>query len=56
MDLDLQPFDLPLALQNTVMLVREQALRHGLQLGLHVGERVGEVVGDERKIKQPCRS
>ena len=52
MELDLAAFDLPLALDNALTLVRERAMRHGIRLELAVGAGVGELVGDERKIKQ----
>jgi len=52
MELELARFDLPLALENALILVRERATRHGIALGLKVDERLGEFVGDERKIKQ----
>ncbi len=52
MELAPAPFDLPLALENALTLVRERASRHGIALGLEVDPRVGEIVGDERKIKQ----
>ena len=52
MELDLAPFNLPLALDNALTLVRERAMRHGIRLELAVGADVGDLVGDERKIKQ----
>ena len=52
MELDLTTFNLPLALDNALTLVRERAMRHGIRLELAVGAGVGELVGDERKIKQ----
>jgi len=52
MELDLAAFNLPLALDNALTLVRERATRHGIRLELAVGAGVGELVGDERKIKQ----
>ncbi|HEX7786986.1 MAG TPA: ATP-binding protein [Methylomirabilota bacterium] len=52
MDLELQRFDLPQALQDTLVLVRERAVRHGIELHLEVDGRLGSLVGDERKIKQ----
>jgi signal transduction histidine kinase len=52
LELELSRFDVPLALGNALILVRERATRHGLALDLKVEERLGEVVGDERKIKQ----
>jgi signal transduction histidine kinase/HAMP domain-containing protein len=52
MELELTRFDLPLALENAVTLVRERATRHGLTLEPAVDERLGDFVGDERKLKQ----
>jgi len=52
MDLELAQFDLPLAVENTITLVRERASRHGISLHREVDKRLGEFVGDERKIKQ----
>jgi signal transduction histidine kinase len=52
MDLELERFDLPQALQDTLVLVRERAIRHGIELDLHVDRRLGAVVADERKLKQ----
>ena len=52
MELEMASFDMPLALQNAMTLVRERADRHGIALGLTVDERLGTFVGDERKLKQ----
>ena len=52
MELELAKFDLPLAVENAVTLVRERATRHGISLNRAVDERIGDLVGDERKIKQ----
>jgi signal transduction histidine kinase len=52
MELDLASFDLPIALDNALTLVRERASRHGIALGLTVDPGVGEIVADERKVKQ----
>ncbi|HUG36138.1 MAG TPA: ATP-binding protein, partial [Candidatus Limnocylindrales bacterium] len=52
MDLELAPFDLPGALENTLTLVRERATRQAIGVTLAVEEGVGEIVGDERKVKQ----
>jgi signal transduction histidine kinase len=52
MELVLTPFDLPLALENAVTLVRERASRNGIALEMAVDERLGEFIGDERKIRQ----
>jgi signal transduction histidine kinase len=52
MELELTDFDLPMAIDNALTLVRERASRRGVALGLTVGERVGAIRGDERKLKQ----
>jgi signal transduction histidine kinase len=52
MELELAKFDLPLALENALILIRERATRHGVKLRHKVDERLGEFTGDERKIKQ----
>jgi len=52
MELELATFDLPLAIDNARVFVRERAVRHGIHLDVKVDERLGDFVGDERKIKQ----
>jgi|RhiMethySRZTD1v2_1073278.scaffolds.fasta_scaffold04358_2 signal transduction histidine kinase len=52
MELETADFNLPQAIDNTLILVRERALRRGIALERTVDERLGEVKGDERKIKQ----
>jgi GAF domain-containing protein len=52
MELELTDFDLPMAIDNALTLVRERASRRGVTLTSTVGERVGAIRGDERKIKQ----
>jgi signal transduction histidine kinase len=52
MELEVSPFDLPLAIENARTFVRERALKHGIKLDVDVDDRLGEYVGDERKIKQ----
>jgi signal transduction histidine kinase len=52
MELDLAPFDLSVALESAVTLVKERAGRHGLSLDLTVDPELGTLVGDERKFKQ----
>jgi signal transduction histidine kinase len=52
MELQPAPFDLHLALDNALTLVRERAQRHAIALELHAGEALGEIVADERKLKQ----
>jgi signal transduction histidine kinase len=52
MELELARFDLPQALQDTLVLVRERAVRHGIDLHLDTDARLGALVADERKVKQ----
>ncbi len=52
MELELTKFDLPMAIDNALTLIRERASRHGVKLHQSVDERLGEFTGDERKIKQ----
>ena len=52
MDLDLSQFSLPMAIDNAMVLVRERALRHQLQLRADIAPDVTDVVADERKFKQ----
>ncbi len=52
MELRLEPFNFPLALENAMTLVRERAKRHGISLSLTVDDRLGEFVADERKVRQ----
>jgi signal transduction histidine kinase len=52
MELELAKFDLPLAVENAITLVRERATRHGVSLNREVDKRLGDFIGDERKIKQ----
>lgn len=52
MELELSRFNLPLALNNALALVKERAERHGIALALDVDRRLNSFVGDERKFKQ----
>jgi signal transduction histidine kinase len=52
MELDLGTFNVRMALENALTLVRERAMRHGLALALTVDETLEDVVADERKFKQ----
>jgi signal transduction histidine kinase len=52
MELEAADFNLPQAIDNTLILVRERAVRRGIALERTVDEHLGEVKGDERKIKQ----
>jgi signal transduction histidine kinase len=52
MELELTDFDLPTALDNALMLVRERAQRRSLTLDKDLDAGVGQIQGDERKIRQ----
>jgi signal transduction histidine kinase len=52
MELELTDFDLPTALDNALMLVRERAQRRSLTLDTVVDAGVGQIQADERKIRQ----
>ncbi len=52
MELEAADFDLPGAIDNALILVRERASRRGITLGHSVDERLGPIRGDERKVKQ----
>jgi signal transduction histidine kinase len=52
MELEIATFNLPMALENALTLIRERATRRGLTLGLTVNEAIEDVVADERKLKQ----
>jgi two-component system, NtrC family, sensor kinase len=51
-ELELADFQLPQAIENALVLVRERALRRGITLEQSIDPRLGEIQGDERKIKQ----
>jgi signal transduction histidine kinase/putative methionine-R-sulfoxide reductase with GAF domain len=52
MELERTDFDLPQAIDNAVILVRERAARRGIALHQMVDEQLGQITGDERKVKQ----
>jgi signal transduction histidine kinase len=52
MELELTDFDLPTALDNAIILVRERAARHRISLHKSVDERLGQIQADERKVRQ----
>ena len=52
MELNLSEYNLPAAIDNAMTLIRERALRHGLQLSAEIDAAVGDLRGDERKVKQ----
>jgi signal transduction histidine kinase len=52
--LELEPtsFDLPTAIDNTLILVRERAQRRDIRLTRQIDDAVGAIDADERKVKQ----
>jgi signal transduction histidine kinase len=52
MELELSDFDLPTAIENALMLVRERAGRRSIALHLSMDERLGQMRADERKVRQ----
>jgi signal transduction histidine kinase len=52
MELERADFDLPGAIENALVLVRERAIRRGIGLGSKIDKRLGMISGDERKVKQ----
>jgi signal transduction histidine kinase len=52
MELEAAEFDLPSAIENALILVRERAGRRGITLRRNVDERLGVIRADERKVKQ----
>jgi signal transduction histidine kinase len=52
MELEPADFDLPSAIENALVLVRERAIRRGIRLGSTIDQRLGMISGDERKVKQ----
>ena len=52
MELEPVDFDLPQAIDNALILVRERAMRRGIALERSIDPRLGQIKGDERKVKQ----
>ena len=52
MELEVTDFDLPAAIDNALILVRERASRRGIALRRTIDDEMGTVRGDERKVKQ----
>jgi signal transduction histidine kinase len=52
MELDPSEFDLPAALDDALLLVRERASRRGIALERVMDERLGIIRADQRKVKQ----
>jgi len=52
MELEPTDFDLPQAIENALILVRERASRRGITPGRTIAEGLGMIRADERKVKQ----
>jgi signal transduction histidine kinase/putative methionine-R-sulfoxide reductase with GAF domain len=52
MELEVTDFELPMTIDNALMLVRERAARRGIELHRTIDERLGQIRADERKIRQ----
>ena len=52
MELSISRFDIPSAIDNALMLVRERAVRSGISLSSRIEGSVGDFAGDERMVKQ----
>ncbi len=52
MELELSEFDLPQAIQTALTLVRERALRRGIEIHHAIDDRLVVIRADERKVKQ----
>jgi GAF domain-containing protein len=52
MELELTDFDLPTAIENALMLVRERAGRRSIALHTNIDSILGQIQADERKIRQ----
>jgi signal transduction histidine kinase len=52
MELEASEFDLPRAIENALILVRERASRHGIELVHEIDPGLGAIRADERKVKQ----
>ena len=50
--IELEPVDIRKLLQGSLVVVRERALAHGIELKLAVTDDIGTITADERKVKQ----
>lgn len=51
-ELELSTFNLPMALENALTLIRERATRHGVEVSIDIDPGLGDYTADERKVKQ----
>jgi len=52
MELELSDFDLPMTIDNALMLIRERAARRSIEVHRSVDGRLGQIRADERKVRQ----
>jgi signal transduction histidine kinase/CheY-like chemotaxis protein len=52
LELELGLFDLRQLLENSLVMVKERALAHGITLSLDITDNIDVLIGDERKVKQ----
>jgi signal transduction histidine kinase len=52
MELSVTRFDMPTAIDNALLMVRERATRNGIALASRIEGEIGVLSGDERKVKQ----
>ena len=52
MELDVTTFDLPAAIDDAILLMRERAGRRGITLQRRLDEKLGAIQADQRKVKQ----
>lgn len=52
MELSLSTFNLRKLLENSMVMIKEKALKHGIALSTDIADEVGDVEADERKVKQ----
>jgi signal transduction histidine kinase/HAMP domain-containing protein len=52
MELELSEFSLREALEASLMMFKEKALKHHIKMGVEVDDRIGNITADERKLKQ----
>lgn len=52
MELELGVFDLRKLLENSLIMVKERAMSHGIQISLDIGDGIGLMEADERRLKQ----
>jgi GAF domain-containing protein len=52
MELEVTDFDLPIAIENALMLIRERAGRRSIALHTNIDKQLGQIQADERKVRQ----